>query len=127
MSPDKNKVMIVDDEEYIVILIKEIFESEGYDVYTAKNGEECINLLEKGFRGIVLLDVMMPKMDGWQTVDEIVKRNLNKGNVICMLSARELQDDKKDYIKKGYVKDYLSKPFNNIELVKIVKNYSETL
>ena len=63
---------------YFFHSVKDIFEHQGHEVFTVNNGFDCIQELENGFNGIVLLDIMMPGMDGWDTIKEIVKRGLEK-------------------------------------------------
>ena len=77
MDMDK-KIMIVDDDPDILISIRKIFEREGYEVFTVDSGMDCIKELERGFKGIVLMDIMMPFMDGWDTIQEITNRGLSK-------------------------------------------------
>jgi len=115
------KVMIVDDDPYVIITIRELFEPEGFEVYACSSGKECIDELERGFKGVILMDVMMPHMDGWDTVGEIVSRGFDKGNVISMLSAKDAPKEKTGY--EQYVRDYLKKPFKADELISTVKGY----
>lgn len=60
----KEKIMIVDDEPDVLDSLKMVLEAQDYDVTTASNGAECLEKLEKGFKGVILLDLMMPVMDG---------------------------------------------------------------
>ena len=76
------KIMIVDDEHDILSSLKTVFQHQDYDVVTVDNGDDCITELEKGFKGVVLMDIMMPGMDGWQTIREIVKKGLIKNGII---------------------------------------------
>ncbi len=114
--------MVVDDDPYILITLRELFEDYGFEVYTVANGKDCIDELKNGFKGVVLMDIMMPIMNGWDTIREIVKENLQKGITISMLTAKDMPDpDMKDLRK--YIKDYITKPFEPQELISIVKNY----
>jgi len=114
--------MIVDDDPSILITIRELFENKGFKVYTVQNGKECIDELKNGFKGIILLDLMMPIMDGWETIREIKKMNLLEGNIISIVTAKN--DPGQDYIEfKNDIRDYISKPFNPNELVNTVKEY----
>jgi DNA-binding response OmpR family regulator len=78
-----------------------------------------------GFQGVILKDIMMPHMDGWQTIREIVARGYTKGNIISMLTARGDFDPIAEDIRP-YVKDYLVKPFDLKPLVNKVKKYFNT-
>jgi len=66
------KIMIVDDDPDVLVSMRDIFEHEGYEVFIVDDGKDCIEELERGFKGIVLIDLMMPFMDGWDTVREII-------------------------------------------------------
>lgn len=121
-----NRVMIVDDNEFIRESLEILFQTEGVRIANAEGGEKCIDHLEAGFRGIILMDVMMPQMDGWDTVREIVSRGLYEGNIILMLTAKREPDDKMEGIQT-YVTDYITKPFSGIELLDLVKYYSTLL
>lgn len=121
-----DKVMLVDDEEMIRESVKEFFQAEGITLLTAASGDECLEYLENGFRGIILMDVMMPDMNGWDTIRKIVENDLYEGNIIIMLTAMNAPDNKMEGIQE-YVTDYLSKPFNPDELLEILKYYFSLL
>lgn len=120
------KVMLVDDEEMIRESVELFFQSEGISILTAASGEECLDHLEEGFRGVILMDVMMPEMSGWDTIRKIVEGDLYDGNIIVMLTALNAPDNKMDGIQE-YVTDYLTKPFNPDELLEILQYYFSLL
>lgn len=122
----KKKVMIVDDEFPIQITIREIFEPEGFEVVTAGSGRECLEELEKGFKGVILMDIMMPQMDGWDTIRAIVDRGFIEGNIIAMLTAKDVPDQKMEGLQE-YVIDYITKLFDPEELVATVEEYFSCL
>ncbi len=116
-------VMIVDDDKSIRIAIKALFESEGINVITAESADECLSNLEKGFMGVILMDIMMPEQDGWDAIRAIIERNLfKKGIVVVMLTAKDVPDDKMLGLQE-YVTDYMTKPFEPDSLVASVKEY----
>jgi len=115
------KIMIVDDNPDIIIAIRELFEPEGFEVYACNSGWDCIEELERGFKGIILMDVMMPVMNGWETIGEIVNRGYHKGNIISMLTIKPESTKNPQYEK--YIKDYLKKPFDSKNLINTVKGY----
>lgn len=115
-------VMIVDDDSSILYTVKRILESAKMMVCTASGGKECLEQLEKGFKGLILMDIIMPDMDGWDTVKEIVDRGFLDGIIICMLTGKEVPDQKMDKLKE-YVLDYIIKPLHREKLVSIVKEY----
>lgn len=114
--------MIVDDDPDILITVRELFESEGFEVYTVPCGKDCLEELENGFKGVILMDIMMPHMDGWATIREIVAKGLNQGNIISMISAKDECDWKIDDLKQ-YIKSYITKPFDTRYLLQTVKGY----
>ena len=116
------KVMLVDDEEMIRESVELFFQSEGIKILTAASGDDCLDYLEEGFRGIILMDVMMPNMNGWDTIRKIVENDLYEGNIIVMLTAMDAPDNKMEGIQE-YVTDYLTKPFNPDELMEILQYY----
>lgn len=115
------KLMIVDDDPDILITIRKIFEKEGFEVYTVDSGKDCIKEVEKGFKGIILMDIMMPFMDGWDTIDEIKKRGLSKEVIISILTAKGTTDHEKLQGLQDQIHDYIAKPFQVEKLINNVK------
>lgn len=120
------KVMLVDDEEMIRESVEEFFLTEGITILTAAHGDECLEHLEAGFRGVILMDVMMPGMNGWDTIRKIVNCGLFEGNIIIMLTALDSPDNNMEGIQE-YVTDYLTKPFIPNEMLNIVRYYYNLL
>jgi DNA-binding response OmpR family regulator len=116
------KLMVVDDDPDILITIRSIFEREGYEVYTVDSGRDCIKELERGFTGIILMDIMMPFMDGWDTIREIVQRGYSKNVVISIVTAKGTRDHEKMKGLETYVRDYIAKPFDVRVLINNVKD-----
>ena len=83
----KTKIMVVDDEPDVQDSLKLILEKHDYEVTTVSSGKECLEKIENGFKGIVLMDIMMPEMTGWDTIKEIVERNYAKDVEIEIISA----------------------------------------
>lgn len=119
-------VMLVDDEEFIRDAVEFFFKTKGVNVITASGGDECLRHLEDGFKGVILMDVMMPRMDGWDTIREMVKRDLFRGNFIIMLTAKDEPDNKMDGLQE-FIADYITKPFEPHELHNTVAYYSALL
>ncbi|HEX9935237.1 MAG TPA: response regulator [bacterium] len=115
-------VLVVDDEPVVQYSIKRILEEAGLNVTQAGGGRECLDLLRKGYKGLILMDIIMPEMDGWDTIQALVDEGLNEGNIICMLTGKEIPDAKMDKLKE-YVLDYIRKPFDNQKLIRVVKDY----
>lgn len=115
---DKQRILIVDDEEDIRDLLEIYLVNEGYDVIKAADGLEAIHVLEKENFDLIILDIMMPKMDGIQACMKIRK---DKNIPIIMLSAKSEDIDKILGLNTG-ADDYVTKPFNPLEVVARVKS-----
>ncbi|MDO5396362.1 MAG: response regulator transcription factor [bacterium] len=112
-----SKVLIVDDDENIVELMRINLMKEGFDICTANDGEKAVELFRTETPSIVILDVMMPKMDGWQVCREI--RRISNIPII-MLTAKGETFDKVLGLELG-ADDYMVKPFETKELIARVK------
>lgn len=110
-------ILIVDDEKLIRNVIKTYSLNENYNVYEAENGIEAINIITKNNIDIVILDIMMPKMDGFEALQKIKSI---KNVPVIMLSARKEEIDKLNSFELG-VDDYVTKPFSPKELMARVK------
>ena len=111
------KILVVDDEQGIRDIIKEYFTLEDYEIIEAADGVEAMNLFRKNNINMVILDIMLPKMDGWTVCREI--RRSSKVPII-MLSARGEEYDKLFGFELG-VDDYMVKPFSPKELLARMK------
>jgi DNA-binding response OmpR family regulator len=119
-------ILIVDDELDILIPIQFLMEQQGYSVMTAQRGEDALDLIYQYKPDLVLLDIMLPGIDGWQ-ICEIVRLNPNYRDIkIIFLTAR----GRKEEIAKGLAlgaDDYITKPFSNAKLVAKVKALLEKI
>ena len=104
------KILIVEDDTTIHNLIKEILEKEGYTTISAFTGTEAMTIIEKENINLILLDLMLPELNG----EEIVKKV--KGIPIIVISAKISPEDKVDVLLNG-ANDYITKPFNTEELL----------
>ncbi|AQS06427.1 response regulator transcription factor [Clostridium beijerinckii] len=112
-----NNILVVDDEKEIRNLLEINLRNEGYNVFKASCGEEALDTLEKEEIHLIVLDIMMPHMDGL----EVCRRVREKYNIpILMLSAKSEDMDKIQGIMTG-ADDYVCKPFNQLELIVRVK------
>jgi len=118
--------MVVDDNEFIRAAVEFICQHEGLELASAASGAECLHHLESGFRGVILMDVMMPTMSGWDTIREIVGRGLYAGNLIVMLTGMGEPDSRMDGLQE-YVTDYLTKPFGPDLLTDALQYYLSLL
>jgi len=111
-------ILAVDDESDIRTIIEALLTSKGYKVDTAVDGEDALVKLNQGAYDLVILDIMMPKLDGYGVLEELRKRGLGDLPVI-MLTAKSTDKD----VWKGYeegVTYYVTKPFENVRLSNIV-------
>lgn len=109
--------MVVDDEPDVLVSLKVLLQYQNYDVTTVSNGVECLKELKKGFKGIILMDLMMPKMDGWETINEIVKSGYIEDVAIAIITGKGTKDFQKMSMLGSYVYDYLAKPLNTKQLI----------
>ncbi|TVX96644.1 response regulator transcription factor [Cohnella terricola] len=114
----KNNVLIVDDEPEIREALTIYLTSEGIQVFTASNGEEALDILERETIHLIIMDIMMPRMDGIKATFKIREsRNIP----IIMLSAKSEDTDKIMGLNIG-ADDYMTKPFNPMELIARVRS-----
>ena len=111
------KILIVDDEELIRNVIKEYAELENFEIDEAEDGYEAIEKCKNNDYNLVIMDIMMPKLDGYQAVKEIKK---DKNVPVIMLSARGEEYDKLLGFDLG-IDDYVQKPFSPKELIARIK------
>jgi two-component system, OmpR family, KDP operon response regulator KdpE len=110
-------VLVVDDEQKLVDLVRAIMEKEGYNVVEAHNGYQAVEKVRDVLPDVVLLDVMMPEMDGFEALKEIRQAS----NVpVIMLTVQATENDKVRGLELG-ADDYVAKPFDHRELVSRVK------
>ncbi|MCU7796980.1 MAG: response regulator [Candidatus Thiodiazotropha sp. (ex Semelilucina semeliformis)] len=116
------EILVVDDEPNIVLSLEFLLKKEGYQVRTASNGEEALNVLKETKTDLVLLDVMMPRMDGYD-VCQAVRADPKLSSVrIIMLTARGRDIERDKGLALG-ADDYVTKPFATRELVDKVKSF----
>jgi len=122
MSSSKPSILLVEDEENLHEALKLNLELEGYEVSSAYDGASGLSALQKEYFDLIILDVMLPEMDGIQVTESI--RVNNNETPILILSARNTSADRVLGLKKG-ADDYLTKPFNLEELLLRVQKLIE--
>jgi len=118
--PLAKKILVVDDERHIVRLIQINLERVGYQVVTAFDGPEALKKVESEKPDLVVLDVMMPKMDGFEVLKRLQANPETREVPVIMLTAKAQDAD----VFRGWasgVSAYLTKPFNPLELITFVK------
>ena len=107
-------ILVVDDDRNTRLLMQALLEGERYNVHLASNGEEALDVMDRQHIDLVILDVMMPKMDGYAFTREL--RSVNNDLPILMVSARQLPADRKQGFLVG-TDDYMVKPVDEEELL----------
>jgi len=114
------KVLVIDDEAPIRLLCKVNLEAEGMDVLEAADGTSGLELSRANPPDVVLLDVMMPGLDGWQVAEQLLQDDRTKEIPIIFLTARAEFRDRARGLDIGGI-DYVTKPFNPLELAPLVR------
>ncbi len=112
------RILVVDDDKNMRMLFKALLEREKYTVFTAENGEDALRVMDEEYIDLVILDIMMPKMDGYEFTRTL--REVDNNLPILMVSAKQLPKDK----HKGFLvgtDDYITKPIDNNEMLLRVK------
>lgn len=117
---ERLKILIVDDEPDIPELLKLSLINEPYDFIVAHNGEDAINLTLKELPDLILLDIMMPDMDGYEVVENLKKSKAASDIPVIMISAKTAIEDKVKGMELG-IDDYISKPFDKREVKARIK------
>ena len=121
---NKKRILIVDDQKDIVELIRFKLENEGFECLVAFDGEEGLQKAKKHKPDLILMDIMMPKINGYQ-VCRLLKSDENYKNIpIIMLSAKDQESDK-FWGKESGADDYVTKPFDFEELFQKIQGYLE--
>ncbi|MFP4497590.1 MAG: response regulator transcription factor [Vulcanimicrobiota bacterium] len=116
----KNKVLLVDDDDQILRSLRTYLELESYEVETASNGVEALQKIKQYDPEIVVLDIMMPEMDGFEVMEKIKENPETEKLPVIMLTAKGQDVD----VLKGYrmgAASYMTKPFNLNELVENIE------
>ena len=112
------RILIVDDDKNTRMLLKAVLEAENYSVSTAENGEDALAVMDASHVDLVVLDVMMPKMDGYEFTRTL--RQSDNNLPILMVSAKQLPADKKQGFLVG-TDDYMTKPIDEEEMLLRIK------
>ncbi len=105
------KILIADDEHKIVMTLEYAFRKAGYEIYIARDGTEVLEILKEQIPDLILLDIMMPNLDGYSTLSEI-KKNENYQNIkVIFLSAKTSEKDINKGLEMG-ADAYVTKPYS---------------
>ena len=117
------KILIVDDEPNIVMTLEYTFKKSNYEVFIARDGQEALDILKTNYPDVIILDIMMPMVDGFATLEQIRKDENLKHTKVIFLSAKNKESD----IEKGLALGadaYMTKPFS---IKKVVEKVEELL
>ena len=112
----RSKILIVDDEPNILLSLEFLMKKEGYQVFIARDGEEAFEIIERQYPNLVLLDIMMPKIDGYEVCSFIKSRPELAAIKVVFMSAKSKDTD----VQKGYnlgADLYVAKPFSTRDLI----------
>jgi DNA-binding response OmpR family regulator len=117
------KILIVDDEPNIVMTLEYTFKKSNYEVFIARDGQEALDILKTNYPDVIILDIMMPMVDGFATLEQIRKDENLQHTKVMFLSAKNKESD----IEKGLALGadaYMTKPFS---IKKVVEKVEELL
>jgi len=120
------KILAVDDERHIVRLVQVNLERQGYEVVTAFDGKEALEKVESENPDLIVLDVMMPYMDGFEVLQNL-KKNQNTRDIPVIMLTAKAQDADVFRVWQSGVDCYLTKPFNPMELIAFVRRIFKSL
>jgi DNA-binding response OmpR family regulator len=115
-----SKIMVVDDDVKILGIVRMMLEKGGYEVIVADSGEMCLEILKDEKPDLILMDVMMPYMDGWETVKRIRENRTNKDIKISMLTVKSTSDDMIKSLDDAGADWHLRKPIDKTKVLKAV-------
>jgi len=114
------RVLVVDDEPQVVWVLQFSLESEGYETFTAKNGLEALDQIAAHHPALMVLDVMMPQMDGWTVLERLLEIPLEERPRVVMVTALASLHDRAKAAELG-ADAYVPKPFNVEDLLEVLQ------
>jgi DNA-binding NtrC family response regulator len=115
---DKSRILVVDDQEDLRTVLSNELSSEGYDIETASDGDEAIASVQKSRFDLVLLDIKMPKVDGFEVL-RFIKKNSPAVKVIMLTGFADLKNAIES--KKLGAEDFVSKPYDLVDLLTTIE------
>jgi DNA-binding NtrC family response regulator len=115
---DKSRILVVDDEDALRMVLSSELSSSGYDVATASDGDEAITVIQNKKFDLVLLDIKMPKVDGFEVL-KFVKKNYPSMKVIMLTGFADLKNAIES--KKHGAEDFVSKPYDLVDLLTTIE------
>ena len=121
---DRKRILVVDDEIYIVHILEFSLTMEGYNILTAFDGEEGLRVIEQERPDLVVLDIMMPKLDGYEVCRRLRKDERFASLPVILLSAKGRSIDREVGLQAG-ADDYITKPFSPRKLIEKIRELLE--
>jgi DNA-binding NarL/FixJ family response regulator len=118
---DRKRLLLIDDDPNLILLVKDYLEFRGYEVLTADNGKEALNLLSQNLPDMIICDIMMPEMDGYALIENVRQDQRTSWIPVLFLSARGQSQDRIKGLNLG-ADVYMVKPFEPEELVAQVES-----
>jgi len=114
------KIMVVDDDRATLMVVRAVLESAKYEVVTAQSGEGCLNVVEKEKPDLILLDVRMPRLSGWETLQRLRDSGVTDSTKVVMLTVDD--NPGKELLEfRELLSGYILKPFDKDELLSRMK------
>ena len=120
MGQGLGRVLVVDDDEVIRQLIAVNLELEGFEVFTAVDGQDCLEKVNDVQPDVITLDIMMPRLDGWVTTTQL-RRNPDTSAIKVVLITARAQDEDRNRGEQVGADAYLTKPFDPAEMIRVVR------
>jgi CheY-like chemotaxis protein len=117
------KILLVDDEPDIIYLVKKILEKGGYEVVEAYGGKEALKMTESEDPDLVLLDIMMPDLDGWDVSRTLKSREDTKHIPVVMLSVRSSSDSRLKSREYAHADAHIGKPASSNAILKTINSF----
>jgi|Deesub1362A_J573_1020465.scaffolds.fasta_scaffold00389_15 CheY-like chemotaxis protein len=119
------KVMVVDDDPDVVLLLNKVLSRRGYEVISSLSGEEAIEKVKEAKPDIIVMDVMMPTMNGWEAAKAIKENEKTCHIPIIVLSVRKEPEDIEKSLKYAHADAHIGKPINFNKLYEIIEKYAQ--
>ncbi|MGB2088110.1 MAG: response regulator transcription factor [Psychroflexus salarius] len=117
-----SKILIVDDEPNIVMALDYALQKQGFTVLIARDGQEALDIVKKDIPKVIILDIMMPKVDGFEVLNQLKSNPKTRDITVIILSAKNKTKDIENGLKAG-ANEYLAKPFSTKKLIEKIKSY----
>jgi DNA-binding response OmpR family regulator len=113
------RILIVDDDELVLMAMRELLKSQNYEVLTFTRGSEALNKIDQEVLDLMILDIVMPEMDGFELCKKIREKEMGRKTPIVFLSAKNQEEDQKRGLEVG-ANLFISKPINPQRLLALI-------